>query len=71
MSVRMLELVSVVDQVPFSVYVYRYGIIHSYLLLSYDVASGSEITPCNKICKKLVVYQFMGNVITSITTLRT
>ena len=39
--------------------------------LSYDVASGSEITPCNKICKPLVVYRFSGNVMTSITTLRT
>ena len=38
--------------------------------LSYDVASGSEITPCNKIDKPLVVYRFTGNVITSITTLR-
>ena len=38
--------------------------------LSYDVASGSEIAPCNKICKPLVVYNFTGNVITSITTLR-
>ena len=28
------------------------------LNLSYDVASGSEITPCNKICKPLVVYRF-------------
>ena len=36
-----------------------------------DVASGSEITPCNKIDKPLVVYRFSGNVITSITTLRT
>ena len=42
-----------------------------YRYLSYDVASGSEITPCNKICKPLVVYRFTGNVITSITTLRT
>ena len=42
-----------------------------YFSLSYDVASGSEITPCNKSCKPLVVYQFMGNVITSMTTLRT
>ena len=42
-----------------------------YVILSYDVASGSEITPCNKICKPLVVYRFTGNVITSITTLRT
>ena len=38
--------------------------------LSYDVASGGEITPCNKICKPLVVYQFSGKVMTSITTLR-
>ena len=27
-------------------------------ILSYDVASGSEITPCNKIVKPLVVYRF-------------
>ena len=39
--------------------------------LSYDVASGSEITPYNKIDKPLVVYRFSGNVMTSITTLRT
>ena len=39
--------------------------------LSYDVASGSEITPCNKIDKPLVVYRFTGNVMKSITTLRT
>ena len=37
--------------------------------LSYDVASGSEITPCNKIDKPLVVYRFTGNMMTSITTL--
>ena len=43
----------------------------NYKYLSYDVASGSEITPCNKICKPLVVYRFTGNVMTSITTLRT
>ena len=43
----------------------------NYKTLSYDVASESEITPCNKICKPLVVYRFTGNVITSITTLRT
>ena len=36
------------------------------LILSYDVTSGSEITPCNKICKPLVVYRFTGNVMTSI-----
>ena len=39
--------------------------------LSYDVTSWSEITPCNKICKPLVVYRFSGNVMTAITTLRT
>ena len=48
---------------------------HNYSHLSYDVASGSEITPCNKIDKPLVVYRvvyrFTGNVMTSITTLRT
>ena len=39
--------------------------------LSYDVASGSVITPCNKIDKPLVVYSFTGNVMTSITTFHT
>ena len=41
--------------------------------LSYDVLSGKIITPCNKIDKPLVVYtrRFSGNVMTSITTLRT
>ena len=39
--------------------------------LSHDVAPGSDITLCNKICKPLVVYRFTGNVMTSITTLRT
>ena len=39
--------------------------------LSYDVASESERTPCNKIDKPLVVYRFTGNVMASITTLRT
>ena len=28
--------------------------------LSYDVASASEITPCNKIDKPLVNYRFSG-----------
>ena len=39
--------------------------------LSHDVASGSEIIPCNKIDKPLVVYRLTGNVMTSMTTLRT
>ena len=30
------------------------------ILLSYDVASGSEITPCIKIDIPLVVYRFSG-----------
>ena len=39
--------------------------------LSLEVASGSEITPCNKIDKPLVVYRFPGTFMTSITTLHT
>ena len=35
-------------------------------VLLYDVDSGSEITPCNKIYIPLVVYRFSGNVIKSI-----
>ena len=38
----------------------------SYKYLSYDVASESDITPCNKINTPLVVYRFTGNVMTSI-----
>ena len=33
----------------------------SYLYLSYDVASRSEIMPCIKIDKPLVVYRFSGS----------
>ena len=33
-----------------------------YFYLSHGVASGSEITPCIKIDKQLVVYRFSGNV---------
>ena len=54
--------------------VYRVSILINLYVkpkLSYGVASGSEITPCNKIDKPLVVYRFTGNVMTSITTLRT
>ena len=49
----------------------KYMMSSFFSILSYDVASGSEITPCNKICKPLVVYRFSGNFMTSITTLRT
>ena len=52
-----------------SVRIYFLGLIYLYYL-SYDVASGSKITPCNKIDKPLVVYRFTGNVMTSIITLR-
>ena len=38
--------------------------------LSHDVASESDITPCIKINKPLVVYRFMGNVMKSFITLR-
>ena len=41
------------------------------IILSYDFASGSEITPCNKVHKPLVVYRCSGNVMKSIITLRT
>ena len=52
---------------------FPYGVQNQvlYLIVSYDVASGSEITPCNKIDKPLVVYRFLGNVMTSVTTFRT
>ena len=39
--------------------------------LSYESAPGTEITPCNKIDKPIVVYGFSRNVMTSIATLRT
>ena len=35
---------------------------YMYLFFSYDIASGSEIMPCIKIDKLLVVYRFSGNV---------
>ena len=46
-------------------------ILIKYHALSYDVTSRSVITPCNKICKPLVVYRFSGNVMTSNTPLHT
>ena len=39
------------------------------MALSHDVASGSDIRPCNNIDKPLVVYRFAGKVMTSIITL--
>ena len=35
------------------------------IYLQYNEASGSVITPCNKIDKPLMVYRFTGNVMTS------
>ena len=49
----------------------QYNFTKRDMTLSYDVVSESEITPCNKIDKPLVVYRFTGNVMTTITTLRT
>ena len=38
--------------------------------LSHEVTSGSDITPCNKIDKPLVVYRLARNVMTAIIMLR-
>ena len=40
------------------------------IILSHDVATVSDITPCSKIDKPQVVYRLLGNVMTSIITLR-
>ena len=55
----------------FSKNVHSYRVCSFNIYLSYEVASGSEITPCNKVDKPLVVYRFTGNGLTSIATLRT
>ena len=39
---------------------FSFMIFTEVIYLSYDVASGSEITPCNEIDKPLVVYRFTG-----------
>ena len=44
--------------------------MHASFFLSYDVASGSEITPWKKIGKPLVDYRFAENFMTSIPTLQ-
>ena len=49
------------------IYIVQIRMIEHYL--SHDIASGSDITPCNKINKPLVVYRFSENVMTSILTL--
>ena len=38
---------------------------------NHEFESESEITPCNKINKPVLVYRFTGNVMKSIKTLRT
>ena len=40
------------------------------VLYWFIITFGSEITPCNKIDKPLVVYRFSGTVMTSVTMLR-
>ena len=40
-----------------------------YYILPHNVASESEITPCNTMDKPLVVYRFSGDAMTSIITL--
>ena len=57
------------DPMPGSNLIYDGQIYQIHLL--YDIASGNEITPCNRIDKPLVVYRFTGNVMRSITTLHT
>ena len=47
------------------------SLLHYCVNLSYDITSGREIMPCNKINKPLVLYRFSGNVMTSITLLHT
>ena len=46
------------------------SICSEHFVLSHEIASGSEITLCNKIDKPLVVYRFSRNVMTSIIPLR-
>ena len=41
-----------------------------YIYLSHDIASRSDIRPCNRIDKPLAVYRFSGTVMTPIITLR-
>ena len=41
-----------------------------YFHLSHDIASESEIMPCNEIDKPLVIYRLARNVMTSIIKLR-
>ena len=49
----------------------RLWYLFQFSLLANCITSGREIVPCNQIDKPLVVYEFSGNVMTSITSLRT
>ena len=53
----------------FHLYLHQGNGCPTYMHLSYEVASGSEITPCYKIYKPLVVFRFSGNVMKSIRRL--
>ena len=44
--------------------------MHKVILLSHDVSAGSDIKPCNKIDKSLVVYRLPCNIMTSNIMLR-
>ena len=57
------------DRIDQAILILEAGVSY-YTYLSYDATPWSEIMPCNKICKPLVVYRFLGNVMASITTLR-
>ena len=70
---RMCSSFCLVFAMPLCVSVYMCIVVtltYLYYSLSHEVASGSDITLCNKICKPLVVYRFTGNVMLSIITLR-
>ena len=58
------------DKLTLSLFIY-FILPIIYLHLSYGVTAGSEIKPCKKINKPLVVYRFSRNVMTSITMLST
>ena len=50
---------------------FAYNLLAKYLPFIIYVASGSKITHAIKSIKPLVVYRFLGNVMTSMKTLRT
>ena len=56
-----------VSLIFFIIFIVLYCIVNNkiivlYCIVLYSVASGSEITPCNKIDKPLVVYRFSAKV---------